>query len=152
MLEYLGRYTHRVAISNPRLLALEDGQVSFAWKDYRDSANKVMTVSAEEFIRRFLQHSLPSGFQRIRYYGFLANCHRAAKLDLCRRLLSSPASELLPSRADYRDYYQALTGKDLKRCPQCGTGMLIRLALTGPTLVALLNHTALSAPQPVDTS
>jgi hypothetical protein len=88
-LEYLGRYTHRVAISNRRLLALKEGQVSFAWKDYRDrqQPQKVMTVSAEEFIRRFLQHSLPQGFQRIRSYGFLANCHRAEKLALCRRLL-----------------------------------------------------------------
>src|ERR1700687_299489 len=70
VLEYLGRYTHRVAISNRRLLALEQGQVSFSWKDYRDKQQpqKVMTVSAEEFIRRFLQHSLPPGFQRIRYY------------------------------------------------------------------------------------
>jgi hypothetical protein len=82
VLEYLGRYTHRVAISNRRLLTLKDGQVSFAWKDYRDKQQpqKVMTVSAEEFIRRFLQHSLPPGFQRIRYFGFLANCHRTDKL------------------------------------------------------------------------
>jgi hypothetical protein len=66
VLEYLGRYTHRVAISNRRLLALENGHVSFAWKDYRDSGqDKVMTVTAEEFIRRFLQHALPPGFQRI---------------------------------------------------------------------------------------
>ncbi len=73
MLEYLGRYTHRVAISNRRLLKLEDGQVSFQWKDYRDGQQqKVMTVSADEFIRRFLQHALPPGFQRIRYFGFLA--------------------------------------------------------------------------------
>ena len=152
VLEYLGRYTHRVAISNSRLLAIEDQQVTFAWKDYRDGQKKQMTVTADEFIRRFLLHSLPPGFQRIRYYGFLANCHRAAKLDLCRRWLSSPASELLPSAADYRDYYQALTGTDLRRCPQCGTGMLIRLAWMGPTLVALLNGIAFSAPAPVDTS
>jgi hypothetical protein len=152
VLEYLGRYTHRVAISNSRLLAIEDQQVTFAWKDYRDGQKKRMTVTADEFIRRFLLHSLPPGFQRIRYYGFLANCHRAAKLDLCRRLLSSPASQLLPPPADYRDYYQALTGRDLRRCPQCGTGMLIRLACMGPTLVALLNRNALSAPAPVDTS
>jgi hypothetical protein len=71
VLQYLGRYTHRVAISNRRLLALEDGQVSFQWKDYRDQQQqKVMTVSAEEFIQRFLQHALPPRFQRIRYYGF----------------------------------------------------------------------------------
>ena len=92
VLEYLGRYTHRVAISNRRLLSLEDGQVTFAWKDYRDGQSKQMTVTAEEFIRRFLSHALPSGFQRIRYYGLFANCHRAARLDLCRRLLASPAA------------------------------------------------------------
>jgi len=89
VLEYLGRYTHRVAIGNQRLLALEDGQVSFAWTDYRDSLRKVMRVPAEEFIRLFLQHALPRGFQRIRYYGFLANCHRADQLALCRNLLAT---------------------------------------------------------------
>ena len=91
VLEYLGRYTHRVAISNRRLLALKDGHVSFEWKDYRDAGkSKVMTVSAEEFIRLFLQHVVPPGLPRIRYYGFLANCHRAAKLTLCRQLLATP--------------------------------------------------------------
>jgi len=100
VLEYLGRYTHRVAISNRRLLKLQQGQVSFEWKDYRakspDQQSKVMTLGAEEFIRRFLQHSLPSGLQRIRYYGFLANCHRSARLELCRQLLATPSSALLP--------------------------------------------------------
>lgn len=79
VLEYLGRYTHRVAIGNRRLRKLEQGQVSFDWKDYRDRQMKVMTVAADEFIRLFLQHSLPTGLQRIRYYGFLTNRHRAAK-------------------------------------------------------------------------
>src|ERR1019366_4316215 len=80
-------YTHRVAISNRRLLALENSRVSFQWKDYRDAGkSKVMTVPADEFIRRFLQHVLPPGLPRIRYYGFLANCHRTAKLTLCRQL------------------------------------------------------------------
>ena len=75
VIEYLGRYTHRVAISNQRLLALAEDQVSFRWKDYRHpEQQKVMTVSAEEFIRRFLLHALPPGFQRIRYFGLLANC------------------------------------------------------------------------------
>jgi len=104
VLQYLGRYTHRVAISNRRLLALEDGQVSFQWKDYRDQQQqKVMTVSAEEFIRRFLQHALPPRFQRVRYYGFLANCHRQDKLELCRRLLGSPITQL-HSVIRYRGY------------------------------------------------
>jgi hypothetical protein len=134
VLEYLGRYTHRVAITNRRLLQMQDGQVSFQWKDYRDrpQPQKVMTVSAEEFIRRFLQHALPPGFQRIRYYGLLANCHRQAKLNLCRQLLASPCSGLLPRPADHRDFYAALTGKDLRRCPQCGLGILTRIQFLPP--------------------
>ena len=124
------RYTHRVAISNRRLLKVEEGQVSFQWKDYRDGQQqKVMTVSAEEFIRRFLQHALPPGFQRIRYYGLLANCHRAEKLDLCRRLLATVCSLLLPQLADCRDFLTALTGGNLRLCPQCGIGALMRTQL-----------------------
>jgi hypothetical protein len=134
VIEYLGRYTHRVAISNHRLVALQEGQVSFLWKDYRDpqQTQKVMTVSAEEFIRRFLQHSLPPGFQRIRYYGFLANCHRARKLALCRQLLATPCSLLLPSLAACQDSLDALTRQDWRRCPRCGTGMLVHLLWLPP--------------------
>src|SRR6266446_6800659 len=92
VLAYLGRYTHRVAISNTRLIALADGRVSFRWRDYRHhNKSKVMTLAADEFIRRFLLHALPDGFHRIRHYGFLANRHRADKLALCRRLLAAPA-------------------------------------------------------------
>ena len=140
VLEYLGRYTHRVAISNRRLLALEDGQVTFEWKDYRDGQLKHMRVWADEFIRRFLLHALPPGFQRIRYYGLLANCHRATRLEVCRRLLATPTADLLPRAHDYRDFYLQLTGINLRLCPQCGMGVLIRLALPGPL------------PQVVDTS
>jgi hypothetical protein len=125
--EYLGRYTHRMAISHRRLLQLQEGQVSFQWKDYRDARHsKVMTVSAAEVIRRFLQHALLPGFQRIRYYGFLANCHRAAQLDLCRQLLATACSLLLPQPADCRDFLAALTGANLRLCPQCGISVLIR--------------------------
>ena len=82
VLDYVGRYTHRVAISNNRLLDIEADQVSFRYKDYRDhSQQKTMTLSAEEFIRRFLLHVLPHGFHRIRYYGFLGNRNRQEKLD-----------------------------------------------------------------------
>jgi hypothetical protein len=132
VLQYLGRYTHRVAISNRRLLALQDGQVSFQWKDYRDGEQKVMTVAAEEFIRRFLQHALPSGLQRIRYYGFLANCHRAAKLDLCRRLLATACSGLLPQLEQCREFLAALTARNSKRCPQCGIGILASIQILWP--------------------
>jgi len=132
VLDYLGRYTHRVAISNQRLLALEDGQVTFQWKDYRDNQQKHMTVAAGEFIRRFLLHSLPPGFQRIRYYGFLANCHRVSRLALCRSLLAAPVSNLLPRASDYLDLLFQLTGINPRLCPCCGIGMLIRLVFPPP--------------------
>jgi len=133
VIEYLGRYVHRVAISNRRLLHLEDGRVSFLWKDYRDrqQPQKVMTVAAEEFLHRFLQHSLPDGFQRIRYYGFLANCHRARKLAWCRQLLTTPASELLPSLQACREFWQALN-IHLQRCPQCHIGTLLTMEWLAP--------------------
>jgi len=134
VLEYLGRYTHRVAISNRRLLALEQGQVSFAWKDYRDKRQpqKVMTVSAAEFIRRFLQHSLPPGFQRIRYSGLLANCHRADKLALCRRLLATPGSQVLPQPTACRNYHAVLMAGNPRLCPRCGVGILISIQTLWP--------------------
>ena len=94
VLAYLGRYTHRVAIANSRLVSLTDTAVAFRWKDYRHRGKaKVMTLEADEFIRRFLLHTLPDGFHRIRHYGFLANRQRAAKLVLCRRLLDAPSPE-----------------------------------------------------------
>ena len=91
MLDYLGRYTHRVAIANSRLIGLAEGQVRFRWKDYRHPQRpKVMTLAAGEFIRRFLLHVLPDGFRRIRHFGFLANAHRTAKLAIDPRLARSP--------------------------------------------------------------
>jgi hypothetical protein len=88
VLKYLARYTHRVAISNRRLLSMEDGRVTFEWKDYADgNQTKTMTLEAVEFIRRFLLHVLPSGFVHIRHFGFLANRKRKEKLALCRSLL-----------------------------------------------------------------
>ena len=92
VLAYVARYTHRVAISNDRLLGIEDGKVRFRWKDYRNgNRQKTMTLAANEFIRRFLLHVLPEGFQRIRYYGFLANRYREQKLARCRQLLAMPS-------------------------------------------------------------
>jgi Putative transposase/Transposase zinc-binding domain len=138
VLQYLGRYTHRVAISNNRLLAFADGQVTFVWKDYRhESRNKVMRLDAHEFIRRFLLHVLPCGFQRIRHFGFLANCHRQARLDLCRQLLKAPAPmvEPLDPLLDYRDHYQRLTGVSLRDCPQCGSGQMVRIESFEPGIL-----------------
>ncbi len=93
-----------------------------------------MTLSAEDFIHRFLQHALPPGFQRIRYYGFLANCHRARKLLLCRQLLATLCSVLLPSLSDCQALLQALALPDGRRCPQCGIGILARIPFPPPRL------------------
>jgi hypothetical protein len=128
VLQYLGRYTHRVAISNNRLIDFADGQVTFAWKDYRhESRNKLMRLDAQEFVRRFLLHVLPPGFQRIRHFGLLANRHREVKLEHCRQLLHAPAPvvDLTEEPLDYRDRYQRLTGVSLRDCPQCGRGQMV---------------------------
>lgn len=132
VLDYVGRYTHRVAISNNRLLDIANGQVSFEWKDYRDGGQvKTMTLSAGEFIRRFLLHVLPAGFQRIRYYGFLGNRYRKQKLERCRQLLGMPNMTDSPNTAgtDYRDEYEELTGISLHQCPQCKQGRMIMVEI-----------------------
>jgi len=128
VLEYVGRYTHRVAISNHRLVSIDDGKVRFRWKDYRhENRQKVMTLDGGEFIRRFLIHVLPDGFHRIRYYGFPGNCHRAQKLALCRKLLgmapTDPVGVVPP--ADYRDRYERLTERSLRECPHCHAGTMV---------------------------
>jgi hypothetical protein len=126
VLDYVGRYTHRVAISNNRLVSMEGAKISFRWKDYRDgNRQKTMTLEGGEFIRRFLIHVLPDGFHRIRYYGFLGNCHRTRKLARCRELLRmAPAAPAAPP-ADYRDRFEALTGQSLRQCPHCVTGTMV---------------------------
>jgi hypothetical protein len=126
VLDYVGRYTHRVAISNNRILDMEDGHVRFRWKDYQDhDRQKTMSLTADEFIRRFLLHALPDGFQRIRYYGFLSNRYRKQKLEVCRQLLGM--SEEIPvceASMDYRDLYEKLTGSSLWECPVCHEGRM----------------------------
>ena len=140
VLHYVGRYTHRVAISNNRLVDMEDDRVSFQWKDYRDNLQKTMTLSAEEFIRRFLIHVLPDGFQRIRYYGFLANRHRGEKLALCRQRLGMPAVNPetapggQPTDYDYAQLYEKLTGSSLRQCPICRQGRMIVVEILAPAL------------------
>jgi hypothetical protein len=125
VLEYLGRYTHRVAIANSRLLACENGRVSFRWKDYRaDNKSKMMTLDAEEFIRRFLLHVLPKGFRRIRHFGFLANACRAAKLAAIRTALQAPQPSPAARHDDYRERYAILTGHRVDLCSVCGGRMI----------------------------
>jgi hypothetical protein len=128
VLAYLGRYTHRVAIANSRLISLTDRDVAFHWKDYRHHGkSKIMTLDADEFIRRFLLHTLPDGFHRIRHYGFLANGHRAAKLALCRKLLDvpTPAPAAEPNDDD-------APSPTFDRCPCCDGPMITLGALPRP--------------------
>jgi hypothetical protein len=132
VLAYLGRYTHRVAISNQRLQSLENGNVTFQWKDYRTQdkqKSKTMMLASGEFIRRFLIHTLPQGFPRIRHFGLLANRHRKAKLALCRQLIGSPILELLPLTASGK---QTHIEKVIPPCPECGAGIMIRIAFLTP--------------------
>ena len=129
VLDYVGRYTHRIAISNNRLLDIEGGQVSFRYKDYRNQGQqKTMTLSAEEFIRRFLLHVLPHGFHRIRYYGFQGNRYRKEKLEHCRQLLGMPIPEGPTESSetrDYRDRCEELNGVSLRICPVCRRGHMV---------------------------
>ena len=134
VLNYLGRYTHRVALSNNRLLDIDHGKVVFRWKDYRHhDQQKTMTLEAEEFIRRFLLHVLPDGFQRIRHYGFLGHRYRQAQLARCRQLLGVVGTLIGPAQgqtqADYRQLYQELTGKSLRQCPVCQRGQMVAIAV-----------------------
>jgi hypothetical protein len=135
VLDYLGRYTHRVALSNERLLDVKDGPVTFQWKDYRSKdkqKSRVMTLESDEFIRRFLMHVLPRGFQRIRFFGLLANRNRKARLARCRRLLAAPTADLLPNPDDCRELHQLISHDSLPRCPNCGKGEMNRVLTIAP--------------------
>ena len=133
VLAYLSRYTHRVAISNRRLLALDNGRVSFAWKDYAfGGALKRMTLDVHEFIRRFLLHVLPGGFQRIRHCGFLANGHRKAKVTLIRRLLHATPEAAAITAVKAEPPPGEITQAKAPICPCCGGAMVIIEILPGP--------------------
>ena len=121
-LKYLARYTHRVAIANQRLVSMDNGQVTFRYKDYRHQhRQRTLTLSATEFMRRFMMHVVPRGFMRIRYYGFLANTHRDKQLDKIRKLLGAqqpaPTSEEQPQDCQRDDPCS-------QRCPNCNCGTM----------------------------
>lgn len=139
VLQYLGRYTHRIAISNHRLIGFKEGNVGFRWKDYRHGGQqKIMELAAEEFIRRFLMHVVPSRFVRIRHYGFLANRNRAASILLIQSKITSPSLEC--SKTKLSDSPKTLQSIDhLDTCSVCKKGKMRRVAI-------------LSAVRPLDTS
>jgi hypothetical protein len=133
VVEYLGRYTHRVAISNSRIIKLEDGQVSFKWRDYKDHNKwKVMTVSAEEFIRRFLVHILPTGLMKIRHYGLLGNRNRTKKLIICKTLTNTPIIEKVKMSAV--SLIEKILGKKAFQCPCCNSEHLVRYPCSSPPM------------------
>ena len=131
-LEYLSRYTHRVAISNQRLVSFEQGQVTFRWRDSaHGNQQRLMTLELHEFLRRFLLHVLPSGFHRIRYWGFLTNSKRGKLLPLCRRLIA----RVNPSRTISYSADEPAHGSD-RRCPRCGGRLLVVERFTAAQLLA----------------
>jgi hypothetical protein len=149
MLAYLGRDTHRVAISNERLLDLNDGTVRFRYRDCaRGNRVKVTRLEAEEFIRRLPLHVLPPGFMRIRHYGLLANRCRAERLGRCRVLLGQPAPE--PREPESVEAAMLrLTGVDIQRCPYCREGRLTRVVLVVPPLRAAPPTPKATGPPPI---
>jgi hypothetical protein len=136
VLNYLARYTHRVAISNHRLVSFEDDRVSFRWKDYAaGSKQKIMTVSADEFLRRFLIHNLPKGLVRIRHFGLFANRKRSASLLSCRFLLNAAAPPQQPAPTPQI------------KCPLCSGDMLVVERITSRQLLVAPTETSLSRPR-----
>ena len=128
-MRYLGRYTHRIAISNHRLLAFDGERVTFRWKDcVRGGQQRTMTLTATEFLRRFFLHVLPKAFVRIRHFGFLANCFRARRLSLCRQLLThlscTPAAPDAPQASEAAVWH----------CPHCGATMVVLQRFTAEEL------------------
>lgn len=135
VLGYLGRYTHRVALSNDRLIGFDQGVVRFRWKDYaHGNTVQVMALDADEFLRRFLLHIVPDRFVRIRHFGLLANRHRAARLTRCRALLGQPPPPAETPPESVAQRMLRLTGVDLALCPFCQRGRLRTVDTLAPTL------------------
>lgn len=123
VVEYLGRYTHRIAISNSRILDTQNNIVTFKWRDYKDKNKwKVMKLTSDEFMRRFITHILPPRFMKIRYYGLLGNRNKNTKLELCKKLTNTKI--LIKEKISPLELLKQVTGKDLNLCPVCNKGHL----------------------------
>lgn len=135
VLKYLARYTHRVAIANQRLLSIDGGQVTFSYKDYRRGhSQRRLTLSATEFIRRFMMHVIPRGFMRIRYYGFLANAHREHKLARIREMLDAPQPDIMDEESDSQEHDPVSD-----QCPHCKRGLMCPIeVIPRPSLSQIL--------------
>ena len=138
VMDYLGRYTHRVAISNNRLVKLEGGKVTFLYRDRGDHDKvKPMTLEADEFIRRFLLHILPDGFVKIRHYGLLSNRNRKKKLRVCRKLLGVHERRENAEKESWQDLLTRISGVDPRICPHCGKGKMVRKEILNPSAPSL---------------
>lgn len=150
-MRYLGHYTHRVAISNARLLSCDDGFVAFHYRDRpAGDVRKTITLPADEFLRRFLCHVLPSGFQRIRHYGLLASRTKAGALSRARELLGEPPPEPIAKKTT-ADWILLVLGIDVTRCPRCGQQTLQRELLL-PARTAFVRRVPTTPPTAPDTS
>jgi hypothetical protein len=135
VLQYLGRYTHRIAISNNRILNVQDGNVSFLWRDYaNDSRQKTMTLKANEFIRRFLLHVLPPRYVRIRHFGLLANRNRKDNIAVCRNIIGGdkPIIKKEVKQETWQEQLLRICGIDVTTCPICQKGRMQRMMLLLP--------------------
>ena len=130
ILEYLGRYTHRVAISNNRIISIDNGRVTFTYRDrQKDNEIKEMTLDADEFIRRFLLHVLPKGFFKIRYFGFLAHTNKKEQIPLIRKLIGSDATLHEKTKESISEMMLRLTGIDIACCPKCKKGKMVQIRI-----------------------
>jgi hypothetical protein len=143
VMDYLGRYTHRVALSNDRLVKMEDNRVTFRWRDSADNNKiKLLTLEAPEFIRRFLLHVLPEQFVKIRYYGLLSHRSRKGKLLRCKKLLGVSTSEEPKEgpKESWQDLLTRVTGMDPRICPYCRKGKMIQKETLPPGSIGLTDH------------
>jgi Putative transposase/Transposase zinc-binding domain len=125
VLEYLGRYTHRVAISNNRIVSIDNGKVTFTYRDRKRNETRKMTVDADEFTRRFLLHVLPKGFMKIRYFGFLANKNKKKSIPILRKLINPEAKLPEKVKETIQEMMLRMTGNDITCCPKCKKGTMI---------------------------
>lgn len=133
VVEYLGRYTHRVAVSNNRILKLENDTVTFKWRDYRDNSRwKEMVLHVDEFIRRFLMHILPQSFMKIRHYGFLSSRGKQKKLSICK--IQTGTSLDPKEKLSAEQLIQKILGRKPSQCPHCGYSGLLRTGLSPPVV------------------
>jgi len=141
VVKYLGQYTHRIAISNHRIISFENGMVTFSYKDYADNyKRKQMTLSCVEFIRRFLMHVVPKGFVRIRYYGFMACRNRSTKLARCRAIFrKAPPVKKNGKRTSWIEAFKKLRGYDPRRCKECLCGIMEIVEVIAPVRIILIN-------------